>query len=57
MKAAFLVFFIGIFANHAVGEDRFNYDATDEDARDFGPADWGMVQCNIIDTCVSLEDW
>jgi hypothetical protein len=33
--------------------DRFNYDVTDLKNRNFGPADWDMVDCQDIGTCVS----
>jgi hypothetical protein len=35
--------------------DRFNYDVTDLENRNFGPADWGMVDCHDIETCVSCS--
>lgn len=35
------------------GNDKFNYGETDWNARDFGPADWGEVECSDVDTCVS----
>jgi hypothetical protein len=33
--------------------DRFNYDKTDLENRNFGPADWDKVVCNDLETCVS----
>jgi hypothetical protein len=33
--------------------DRFNYDKTDLENRNFGPADWGEVVCPDLETCVS----
>jgi hypothetical protein len=36
--------------------DRFNYDVTDLEDRNFGPADWGMVNCPDVETCVSREN-
>jgi hypothetical protein len=33
--------------------DTFNYDVTDLENRNFGPADWGMVDCRDTETCVS----
>jgi hypothetical protein len=33
--------------------DRFNYNETDLENRNFGPADWDKVVCNDLETCVS----
>jgi len=40
-------------ANH--GYDRFNYGVSDFEAHDYGPKDWNMVECNDVETCVSVE--
>jgi hypothetical protein len=48
------------FATAAIAQqnrdyDQFNYVATVQDDLhyDFGPEDWGQVQCPDLDTCVS----
>jgi hypothetical protein len=35
--------------------DQFNYDTTVVDSvhSDFGPEDWGQIQCPDLETCVS----
>ena len=37
----------------ARGNDAFNYDKTDWKARNFGPKDWDLVECDDVATCVS----
>ena len=35
-------------------EDRFNYGRSNFTEHDYGPRDWGLVNCSDIRTCVSL---
>lgn len=35
-------------------DDTFNYKNTDENDRDFGPEDWGEVECPDLDQCVRI---
>ena len=46
-------FFIGALLLVAAAEDRCNYDATVWEERNFGPEDWGEVQCDNLGDCVS----
>jgi len=34
--------------------DKFNYDKTDWESHDYGPEDWGNVECDDVATCVSF---
>lgn len=45
------LFITGVFVQPVRPEDRFNYRSTE--GRNFGPADWGKVQCDNIANCVS----
>jgi hypothetical protein len=54
-----LVALLGSYLIFVQGQDRnldqFNYDTTVVDAvhSDFGPEDWGQIQCPDLETCVS----
>lgn len=39
----------------ASSNDKFNYDKTDWEAHDYGPKDWGNVECDDVATCVSYS--
>jgi hypothetical protein len=53
MRVLCLLFLLSITVVVDGSNDRFNYDVTDLENRNFGPADWGMVECDDIETCVS----
>jgi hypothetical protein len=54
-----LVALLGSYLIFVQGQDRnldqFNYDTTVVDSvhSDFGPEDWGQIQCPDLETCVS----
>lgn len=51
----YLSFVVVVIAQQNRNYDQFNYVATVEDDLhyDFGPEDWGEVQCPDLETCVS----
>lgn len=55
MRVAFLGLFAVLRAGVVTSNDRFNYNETDWESRDFGPADWGEVECNNVNNCVSNQ--
>lgn len=53
MKTASLITLVFVFLfGHVVGQDRFNYIATNWEDRTFGPSDWGEVECDNVNVCV-----
>ena len=54
MLTKLAVFLLGLLVHPTPGlDDHFNYRSTI--GRDFGPADWGKVQCDNIANCVRAE--